>query len=204
MSVDYDSAEFLVLHRRLLSGDRTASEEVTRLLLAPLTQELTRQFSQMDEHTVWDGVIDAIFDYCAQPQQFDEGRGVPLARFLQKAAWRNVANSLRGEKRRKAREEKVGQEDVASAVELDPVVGNLLQREEHVQRQQQRAELMNTLQYPKDQQILRLRLQGERRTEAFAEVLAITHLSIKVQRQEVKRAKDRIDKILRRHMGDQS
>ena len=46
-----------------------------------------------------------------------------------------------------------------------------------------------------------LRLQGERRTEAFAEILGISHLSIETQRREVKRAKDRIDKTLRRQGG---
>jgi RNA polymerase sigma-70 factor (ECF subfamily) len=60
---------------------------------------------------------------------------------------------------------------------------------------------MSLLQDPTDRQILALRLQGERRTEAFAELLGISHLPIGVQRREVKRAKDRIDKILRRKGG---
>jgi hypothetical protein len=115
-----------------------------------------------------------------------------------------VANSVRGEKRRKAREEKAGQDYVESSVELDPVVGNLLQQEEKVQHQRQRAELMSTLQNSKDRQLLALRLQGERRTEVFAEILEISHLPIKDQRRVVKQAKDRIDKILRRHTGGKS
>lgn len=60
---------------------------------------------------------------------------------------------------------------------------------------------MERLSDPRDQQILALRLQGERRTEAFAEILGISHLPIEAQRREVKRIKDRIDKILRRHGG---
>jgi RNA polymerase sigma-70 factor (ECF subfamily) len=199
-----DPDQLLMLHRRLLAGDRLASEGVASLLLPSLVQAVSQQFPQTDEQLIWTGVSDAVLDYCARPQQFDESRGVPLDRFLQKAAWRNVANILRGEKRRKAREEKAGQEYVESAVELDPVVGNFLQQEEHVRRQQQQAELMNTLRNPKDRRILELRLQGERRTEAFAEVLEITHLPLDTQRREVKRAKDRVDKILRRHTGGRS
>lgn len=199
-----DSDQLLMLHRRLLAGDRTVSEEVASLLLPPLVQEVAFKFPQTDEQIIWNGVSDAVFDYCARPHQFDESRSVPLDRFLQKAAWRNVANSLRGENRRKAREEKAGQEYVASAVELDPVVGNLLHQEENVRRQQQQARLMNTLQNPKDQQIMALRLQGERRAEVFAKILGISHRPMDVQRREVKRAKDRIDKILRRHTGDRS
>jgi hypothetical protein len=77
-------------------------------------------------------------------------------------------------------------------------VGNLIQQEERVQHQRQQAELMSALQNPKDQQLLALRLQGERRTEVFAQILEISHLPIDSQRRAVKQAKDRIDKILRR------
>jgi DNA-directed RNA polymerase specialized sigma24 family protein len=204
MSARYDSDQFLALHSRLLAGDRTASEEVASLLLAPLLQEISHQLPRVDEQIVYDGITEAILDYCAQPRQFDEKRGVPLDRFLRMAASRNVANALRGEMRRKAREEKAGQDYITSSVEFDPVVGNLLQKEETVHRQKQQAVLMNMLQDPRDQQILALREQGERKTAAFAQILGITHLPIEVQRREVKRVKDRIDKILRRHTGGRS
>jgi hypothetical protein len=88
-----------------------------------------------------------------------------------------------------------------SIVELDPVAGNLLQQEEGAQLHQQEEGLMNLLQDPKDRQILALRLEGERRTAVFAEILGVSHLPMEVQRREVKRAKDRIDKILRRKGG---
>jgi len=188
----------------LLTGDRTASEEVVRLLCALLTQEVSTQFRQTDQHIIWDGVIDAMLDYCARPQQFDAERSVPLTRFLCLAARRNIMNMLRGERRRKAREEAAGHAWAVSSVELDPTAGNLLQKEESTQRQQQQTALTNALQNPNDQQLLALRLQGVRRTEAFAEILGITHLPIETQRREVKRVKDRIDKILRRRTGGQA
>jgi DNA-directed RNA polymerase specialized sigma24 family protein len=199
-----DSAQLLELHRRLLTGDRTASEEVVRLLHAPLTQEVSAQFRHTDQHIIWDGVIDAMLDYCARPEQFDAERGVSLKRFIRLAARRNVVNMLRGEQRRKVREEAAGHAWAASSVELDPVAGNLLQKEESTQRQRQQTALANALQNPNDQQLLALRLQGVRRTEAFAAVLGITHLPIETQRREVKRAKDRIDKMLRRRTGGQA
>jgi RNA polymerase sigma-70 factor (ECF subfamily) len=199
-----DSAQLLELHRRLLTGDRIASEEVVTLLLASLTQEVSAQFRQIDQHIIWDGVIDAMLDYCARPQQFDAERGVSLKRFLRLAARRNVMNILRGAQRRKVREEAAGHAWAASSVELDPAVGNLLQKEESTQRQRQQTALTNALQNPNDQQLLALRLQGVRRTEAFAEILGITHLPIETQRREVKRAKDRIDKMLRRRTGGQA
>jgi hypothetical protein len=112
-----------------------------------------------------------------------------------------VANTLRNNPRRQAHEEEVAQAYATSPVELDPVVGNLLQQEESERLQQREDDFMSLLQDPKDRQILALRLQGERRTEAFAAILGISHLSVEVQRRGVKRAKDRIDKILR-HKGN--
>jgi hypothetical protein len=111
-----------------------------------------------------------------------------------------VANSLRGEKRRKVREQQASCTFGAPFVALGPEAGNLLQ-EEAARQQQQHAQLMSMLPNQQDRQILALRLQGERRTEAFAKILQISHLPIAEQRREVKRAKDRIDKFLRRHTG---
>jgi RNA polymerase sigma-70 factor (ECF subfamily) len=125
---------------------------------------------------------------------------VPLDRFLRMASRRNVMNLLRGEARRRAREE-IAHGNVSTAVELDPTAGNTLQQEETRELQRQQEDMMQRLSDPRDQQILALRLQGERRTEAFAEILGISHLPIEAQRREVKRTKDRIDKILRRRGG---
>lgn len=198
MPEGYDPTHLLLLHHRLLAGDRTASEEVASFLLASLTREVSSQFPQMDQEVVWDGVVDAILDYCARPRQFDEGRRVPLDRFLHMAAWRNVENTRQKEKRRKTREGKIGQDPTEVIVALDPVTGNIVQKEEVVHYQQRQTALMNVLQNPQDQQILALRLQGERRTEVFAQILGISHLPIDGQRRAVKQAKDRIDKILLR------
>jgi RNA polymerase sigma-70 factor (ECF subfamily) len=195
-----DSSRLLGLHRRLCAGDRTASEELAELILDPLVDAISCRFPYIDEQTIWDGVVDALLDYCARPHQFDEGRKVPLDRFLRMASRRNVMNLLRGEARRRAREE-TAHSNVSAAVELDPAAGNILQQEETRELQRQQEGMMKRLSDPRDQQILALRLQGERRTEAFADILGISHLPIEAQRRGVKRAKDRIDKILRRH-GD--
>jgi len=165
----FESSQLLALHRRLCNGDRTASEEVAELLLDPLVERISRQFPRADEHWHCQAVADALLDYCARPQQFDEGQAAQMS--------------------------------ATSIVELDPVAGNLLQQEESAQLHQQEEDCMNLLQDPQDQQILALRLRGERRTVAFAAILGISHLPIEFQRREVKRAKDRIDKLLRRKGG---
>ena len=109
-------------------------------------------------------------------------------------------NALRGEARRRAREQ-TAQSILSGAVELDPTAGNTLQQEDTRELQRRQEEMMQWLSDPRDQQILALRLPGERRTEAFAEILGLSHLPIGAQRREVKRVKDRIDEILRRHGG---
>jgi hypothetical protein len=52
-----------------------------------------------------------------------------------------------------------------------------------------------------DRQLLELKLSGERKTGAFAKILAITHLPMAEQKKIVKQHKDRIDKIVRRARG---
>ena len=194
-------AECLVaLHERLLHGDRVAPEELAELLLERLTAEVARQFPHTDIHIVYEGVADALLDYCAKPGGFDTARNVPLDRFLSQAAWRNVANSVRGEKRRKAREEKSVQDTESKIVELHPSVGNHNQNEAQLQ-QERLAELMQTLENPVDRKVFELQMSGERRTEEFAKVMGISHLSAAEQRSEVKRTKDRIATHLKRKKG---
>lgn len=197
----FESSPLVALHRRLCDGDRTASDELAALVLNPLVERVSRRYPRTDTQIVWDGVSEAFLDYCSRPHQFDEQRGLALDRFLQMASRRNIANILRSHVRRQAREEEAARVYASAAVELDPVVGNLLYQEENAQLHQQEEDLLNLLQDPKDRQILALRLQGERRTEAFAAILGVSHLPIEAQRREVKRAKDRIDKILRRQRG---
>lgn len=197
----FETSQLLELHRRLCDGDRTASEMLAELILEPLVEALSRRFPRTDEQIIWDGVVEAVLDYCTRPHQFDAERGVPLDHFLLMASTRNLQNLLRGETRRRARQEKVSASHLSTTVELDPVLGNLLQKEESEQLQQREEDMMHLLHDPTDRQIVALRLRGERRTEAFAEVLGISHLPIDMQRRQVKRAKDRIDKIIRRRRG---
>lgn len=188
--------QLLLLHTRLSDGNRIASEELVCLLLDPLSSEIARKFPNTDMQLISDGVTDALLEYCTDPNKFDPSRAVPLDRFLAQAAWRNVANIVRGEQRRKAREIKASTSAPAEElVELDVAAGNLLQDQER-RRQRQARELLQMVENLVDKRILELRLAGERRTEEFARVMNISHLPKEHQRREVKRAKDRIDKFL--------
>jgi hypothetical protein len=188
---------FRALHERLLHGDRVAAEELARLLLPRLVGEVARRFPRTDEQIVSDGVIDAVMDYCACPEQFDAGKDVPLERFLANAAWRNVSNLLVGERRRKRREKRAGGEKHEADVALDPSARNI-RREEQEQLDQRRAAILEGLDDPKDKEIMTLVLQGVKDTATYAPLLDVAHLPIRQQRAEVKRRKDRITRFLRR------
>jgi RNA polymerase sigma-70 factor (ECF subfamily) len=185
------------LHRRLLMGDRLASPELVGHILACLQQEMERLFPQFDPHLVSDGVIDAVLDYCARPTQFDASRGVPLDRFLSRAARGNVRNLMRSERRRKNREKKVGEKKCEIDVALDPAVGNI-QQEELKELEGKRAEMLSALKDERDRQMLTLRLEGVRETPPYAQILGITHLPLEEQREQVNRHKERITRFLRR------
>jgi RNA polymerase sigma-70 factor (ECF subfamily) len=192
-----DRNALCALHDRLLRGDRQASEELSRLLLVPLVEEIHHRLRATDEQLITDGAVDAVLDYCADPQKFNTGKGVPLDRFLANAAWRNVQNLLTAETRRKQRERKAGSKKREADVALDPVARNI-RREELRQLDEKEAAMFAALDDPKDKEILRLKLDGVRDTASFARVLKITHLPIAEQREEVRRHKDRIIRFLRR------
>jgi RNA polymerase sigma-70 factor (ECF subfamily) len=185
------------LHERLLEGDRLASEELSRLLLVSLVEEVHGRLRTTDEQLITDGVVDAVLDYCARPAQFDPARDVPLDRFLANAGWRNVQNLLTAETRRKQRERKVGSKKREADVALDPVARNIRQ-EELQELNEKEAAMVAALDNPKDKEILKLKLDGVRDTASFARVLGITHLPVARQQEEVKRHKDRIIRFLRR------
>jgi len=187
----------LRLHRRLLEGDRVAPAELMEIVLSVLIGEMRHKYRTTDPHLVSDGVSDALLDYCARPWIFDQTLGVPLNRFLAKASWRNIANLLRNESRRRAREAKTAEMADKNVVELYPAMGNLTQNAA-LDAKKGLEELARLLPDPTDQKIFKLKAMGERRTQIFSKAMGITHLPIEQQTREVKKAKDRIDKIMER------
>src|SRR5262249_6624457 len=168
------------------------SRELCQVLLEPLVQRVARCFQRgTDEHHIQTAVADALLAYAADPSCFDPEQGVPLDRFLQMAAQRNVLNLLRGDARRRAREQKVAASRPERSVELDPVAGNIFQ-EELARWQQEHERLLAMLDDPVDREILKLRLAGVRDTAAYARVVEVTHLPQAEQRRHVQRAKDRL------------
>lgn len=200
MAKNPNNEQLLMLHNRLVDGDRTVTEEIASILLSPITQAVARRFPRTDEQVIWDGVIDAIFDYFDKPHQFDLTRGVPLSGYIKSISEHKVMNLIRSETRLKEREARYEALNLRLSVELDPSAENI-QKESLSEHKLQVRELFNLLDNPTDQKVLELKLRGERATKAYADVLGLSHLPKEAQRKEVKRVKDRIDKKLQRAKG---
>lgn len=187
------------LRDRVAVGDPGALGEAVDLLYRPLVEHLSARgrFRGVDPQMVEDAVLDALWEYVAGPQTSSPPGDRPLARQLGLAAERNVLNALRGESRRKRRERAAAKPE-HSDVELHSPAGIAIQNEEAERRQRERQRLMELLPDPTDRRVLELMLDGERRTAAFAAVLGLGHLPAAGRRREVKRVKDRINKVIRR------
>jgi DNA-directed RNA polymerase specialized sigma24 family protein len=196
---DGESDPLPVLHQRLLDGDPLAAEEMTRFLLGPMAEETQRRFPRVDEQLINDAVVEALLEYVSNPASV--GNASDLRAHLRTAAWRNAANLHRSSRRRQVRDQVWITGGTGSTVEDAEALGRLIEAEDETERRKQIAELNDILPDERDRAVLRLRLDGERKIEAFSVVLGIAHLPKNEQRRIVKQTKDRIDKVIRRRRG---
>jgi DNA-directed RNA polymerase specialized sigma24 family protein len=193
------------LHRALLARDPTAPEAVGRAVLEPLADYTERRFHSVSADITEQAALDAVWEYLQHPEQCQATTSTGVIAYLRGIARNKVLDELRRERRRHAREERWGQqrarEVVREAVELRDAVTTIDQDEDTAVLHTRQTEVLGTLDSETDRQLLKLKLSGERKTAAFAKVLAITHLPIAEQRKIVKQHKDRIDKIVRRGRG---
>lgn len=200
-----ESRYLLALHRRLVRGDLESYEEIPKLLFPRLTTALLRHCGGKFDRDIIESAIDeALVEYVREPGKFDPRRKVPLEAFLLMAANRNVANTLRSERRRKHRERKAIKDKLISqkekiSVELELSAGNIIQSERETATQRILASVLPVLSNSKDNQVFQLMLRGVREQVSYAGVMGITDLPLSEQRRRVKRAKARITKFLRRH-----
>jgi RNA polymerase sigma-70 factor, ECF subfamily len=196
-----------ILHRSLLSRDPTAPETIARVILGPLVEHTELHFSRVSSDTVEQSALDAVWEYLKHPERCQAATGAGVVAYVRGVARMKLLDELRRERRRRAREQRWAQETEADAeregVELRTAATTVEQDEDTAVLQARRTEVLGALVTETDRRLLELKLSGERKTSAFAEVLAISHLPIAEQRKIVKRHKDRIDKILRRAGGSQ-
>lgn len=185
------------LHDRLLAGDPTAPSDLFTMAAPDLANVVGSRYPRhRNTDELHDSVIDALMAYIHRPDAYDSSRA-GLRGYLILAARRDLQNTL------KKRELRTRLQDLSDDVELqaarrkeavgEPTLEDLLASGQLVARA--RVHLPD----PADQRVLDLLIDGERRTEAFAHALSIAALPSEEQRVAVKRCKDRIKVLLRRH-----
>jgi hypothetical protein len=177
-------------HERVQQGDPSALNELAGELLQRLPRTVRLGYAFVPADVVADAIEDAILDYAKNPATFAATAGIPIYRLFQLAARRNLANTLRNDSRRRARELRYAElachghssERCASA---SFAADDLLR------------EALRLIPIPAERKAFREWFRGEQSTRRIAAVLGLAHLDPQTQRREVKRFKERIAKRLR-------
>ena len=93
-----------ILHASVLRGDEAARERIAAELAARIVPRLQTRFPLISPDLVRAGALDAIMDYVDRPSRFSPVRDMSVERYVYKLARRRLWNDLRGESRRRERE----------------------------------------------------------------------------------------------------
>lgn len=193
-------------HQRILNGDVTAFAELCEQALPHLLTFVQAHFPQADTHLQESSVIDCLLNYQAHAAKFDPEQ-LGLFSYLRMSVRGDILNALDSQKRRDQKllafqdPEVQGLISQPDALSETQVLDEWLQTHTNVPRKDVIRALYRELN-PADRSVLLLMLDGVRETPKFAAALGIAGLDADSQRQEVKRAKDRIKKQLQR-LGNQ-
>lgn len=191
------------LHHRLTAGDLTASAEIAELYLPIVTDRLVRIFPHVDDaHLLDTAVEDAILNYIEKPSQYNTEK-LKLESYLVMSAKWDLINLLASQKTDSlvnlAEIVELLDDDLEQGIELidsqdvEEIVSNRLSLTW--------KKLQSFLPDLVDQEMTLAMMEGIRETEVYAEILGVGELSVEEQRQIVKRNKDRIKKVLTRHIN---
>lgn len=205
MSVSEPSRHWqLQKHQQILRQDSpTAFAQLSEQALPHLVSFLQREFHQVESHLCETAVIDCLLTYHAAPEKYDPEK-LTLFAYLRMAARHDLLNAIdRSNRQRRPLldiDEPAIQAQLVTDVGLDADPAYLEQwlgDQANASRQailrRFEIELDST-----DRQLFLLMLNGVRETEPYAEIMQIASLSPTQQRQDVKRAKDRLTKKLTR------
>jgi len=190
------------LHRRLLDGDSTASAETAELLLPFVVRSLQSRHPSLDDpHLAETAADDAVLNYLRRPEQYNPSL-LPLDRYLIMSARGDLLNLLR-------KERSAGPPQEVEVVELDhpdrEYGADVVDDSQGVEDQVLILAspiwplLEELLPNSADREMALLLLENVRDTAEYARVLGVDGLTKEEQEAAVKRHKDRIRKVLRRH-----
>ncbi len=187
------------IHRRIVADEPDATLDAYRAVAQSLETHLKYEFPHLPPGADPDMRVEAIHialtDYFRFPEKYDPAKS-RLMTYLKMAARGDMLNLLKRERRHSDRRSP-----------LDDVAFRLPDGEEEISetigRDWESRSLMKRLARDlsdEDMRLLRLMMDKVRGTPEAAEALGIEHLPFDEQRKEVKKAKDRIRKKLRRRL----
>jgi RNA polymerase sigma-70 factor (ECF subfamily) len=184
------------LYQRLCDREPVAPSEFCELYLPLLMADRRWLLAGIrDEHMITDAAIRAVLSVAEHPEQYDPAQSKIMG-YLRMSAKRDLINLLNAESRRSGRTVSI------EAVDLPESAGN--ERREApdlpggVSPEFLMRKLDDALPIPQDREAVRLMLDGVRSTEDYARVYGLSGLSVQDQRKQVKRHKDRLDKVMKR------
>lgn len=193
------------IHTLILSKDELAFAKFCDAyyeLIFNKVEAFNRLIANEDETLIADIVTDVFLNYFKNPERYDPEKQT-LEKFLVMDAEGDLKNAWAKRKRQNKK--------FAKSVELDNENGNSIINDnelftpyDNLIHKEAAEELDNKLkELFKDETdiiIAHLMLSGERSSAEYARVLRIEHLDKDNQRLEVKKQKDRIDKVIQRKL----
>lgn len=188
------------LHHRLLAGDLIVTNEIAEQFLPVLIRFLQHNFPNLpDTHLISVAAGDALLNLFSHPERFDPERAT-LQTYLKVRARTYLLNRL-AERKDIPDEYKIVELDDQDAVYANEIEDHSTSAKVvlgKVFHSEIMARLKQFLADDRDLRVIELMIDGERETAVFADALGIADLSSTEQKRLVKRAKDRLKKVLER------
>jgi len=193
------------IHSLILTGDALALSRLFDLYGSYLIKVIKRRYpkcAKSDSALILEAVNEGLFGYFRNPKTFNPSLS-SLKRFLEVASERDLQNLLT-----KHAKHVKGRIEVSEDVELEENFWNRVKKSngstdgQLIDEESLRlvnSELEKHFDNQIDVEMAKLVLAAERETEAFAALLDLEDLSVEQQREEVKRNKDRVKKVLDRY-----
>jgi DNA-directed RNA polymerase specialized sigma24 family protein len=194
----------LDLHLRFLEQDPIAFDQIYDLTYRYVYIGIrTKANLVRDVHIIETAVNDAFLSYYAHPDRFD-GKRSNLVAWLIMVGWRDLQNATdsRLADNRNVVEWPARVEDDGELSETDVELPDDEDIQQLIEDRNSPvwSRIGELLPDTTDQAVARLMLDGVRSTDEYANEMRIMHLTTEERASEVKRAKDRIHKTLKRHL----
>lgn len=188
-------------HARLIAGDKLVTAELAETFFPALCASAERKYHYLaDLHLVTIAAEEAFLAYLNHPEKFDPEKS-SLIGYLFMATRFNVIDKLRASKKIFVGLDPSTLEHMVEGEIADPESKLIGEEEaEFAPSSPAMRRMFSVVTDPIDREVIKLMMEGERKTEAYAQVMNILHLPVAEQRIKVNQAKDRLKQALRRNL----